>query len=305
MIVGFPAKVGDSLIVITIRTAHFSEPFILLLKSDTIKIMNHYQKKQFAIAVIFVFIIVVIGGGLYFLLRPAAPTCFDGIQNQGEKGTDCGGPCGPCEEPEDLIILLEEFIPTVPSDFDLVAKIENPNPNWGIESLNYQFNIYDSNNQLIGYKTGNTYLLPQETKYIIEQRMTTKMDPARVNIELNNINWRKLKDFKELEIRIKNGEIKNIEQGFNKLVGNVENKSNYDLDKIEVSGLLFSDGKIITVGRTEMRTILMGETRYFEINWPYEASEEVKSFELKPYTNIFLNDNFLKIHGTQERFKEY
>ncbi len=25
------------------------------------------------------------------------PTCFDGIQNQGEEGIDCGGPCAPCE----------------------------------------------------------------------------------------------------------------------------------------------------------------------------------------------------------------
>lgn len=27
---------------------------------------------------------------------PACPTCFDGIQNQGEAGIDCGGPCKPC-----------------------------------------------------------------------------------------------------------------------------------------------------------------------------------------------------------------
>lgn len=32
---------------------------------------------------------VVIGGG-------AGPTCSDGIQNQGETGIDCGGPCTPC-----------------------------------------------------------------------------------------------------------------------------------------------------------------------------------------------------------------
>ena len=25
------------------------------------------------------------------------PTCFDGIQNQGELEVDCGGPCAPCE----------------------------------------------------------------------------------------------------------------------------------------------------------------------------------------------------------------
>jgi hypothetical protein len=28
----------------------------------------------------------------------ACPTCFDGIQNQGETGIDCGGPCKLCEE---------------------------------------------------------------------------------------------------------------------------------------------------------------------------------------------------------------
>jgi len=31
------------------------------------------------------------------------PTCFDGIQNQGEKGIDCGGPCEPCPSCSDGI----------------------------------------------------------------------------------------------------------------------------------------------------------------------------------------------------------
>ena len=39
---------------------------------------------------IFVDNIVVTGGA------QAAPTCSDGIQNQGETGIDCGGPCAPC-----------------------------------------------------------------------------------------------------------------------------------------------------------------------------------------------------------------
>ena len=33
------------------------------------------------------------GGGTIF---PTRPSCFDGIQNQGEEGVDCGGPCQPC-----------------------------------------------------------------------------------------------------------------------------------------------------------------------------------------------------------------
>lgn len=34
---------------------------------------------------------------------PACPTCDDGIQNQGEEGVDCGGPCAPCETCSDGI----------------------------------------------------------------------------------------------------------------------------------------------------------------------------------------------------------
>ena len=29
-------------------------------------------------------------------LSCAEATCFDGIQNQGEEGVDCGGPCPAC-----------------------------------------------------------------------------------------------------------------------------------------------------------------------------------------------------------------
>lgn len=251
--------------------------------------MNQYQKKQFTIATIFILIVVVVGFGIYFLVKPS-PTCFDGIQNQGETGIDCGGPkCGPCEEAEELVVISADFIPTFPSDFDLVAKIRNPNPDWGIETMDYKFNIYGSDNELIGYKTGKTYVLPQETKYIIEQRMTTEIDPFKADIELSNIIWQELKDFEEIEIGIKDKRHEITEQGFNKVSGNIENKSSYDLVKIEINGLLFDENdKLIAVGKTETRAILTGESRYFEIIWPYQVPEEISSFEIRAYTNIFL-----------------
>ena len=35
-----------------------------------------------------------------FCIGGTTATCSDGIQNQGETGVDCGGPCAPCPDPE-------------------------------------------------------------------------------------------------------------------------------------------------------------------------------------------------------------
>jgi len=38
-----------------------------------------------------------------------APTCYDGIQNQGESGIDCGGPCPPCNRCDSNYPLPDRF----------------------------------------------------------------------------------------------------------------------------------------------------------------------------------------------------
>ncbi len=44
---------------------------------------------------------------------PACPTCNDGIQNQGETGIDCGGPCPACPPPPGgEVILLASYFET-------------------------------------------------------------------------------------------------------------------------------------------------------------------------------------------------
>jgi hypothetical protein len=41
------------------------------------------------------------------IVEGTGPTCSDGIQNQGETGVDCGGPCAPC--PQETILLASYF----------------------------------------------------------------------------------------------------------------------------------------------------------------------------------------------------
>lgn len=270
--------------------------------------MHHYVRKQVTIAFVFILLVVIVVSGLWLLIKPPKATCFDGIQNQGETGVDCGGPCGPCPEDirESLEIIFEDFIPTIEDNFDLVAEIKNSNRQWGVESITYRFNLYDRNDELIGLKEGTTYILPQETKYIVEQKFYSTTAPNRIELEIKDIEWHKLKDFEYLELKIKNKNHQLIDNKLDQVSGVVENKSNFDLNTIEVIGLLFDENdNILAAGRTEMNSVLVGENRYFEISWPYEISRDVSSFELSAHTNVFLDENFMKTHGTPEKFKEY
>jgi len=254
--------------------------------------MDHYFKKQLFIGLVFVLIVVVIGGGIYLIIRNSQKNNLpNGDQNPEEK--------------KPVEILSDKFIPTTENNYDLVARAKNPNSDFGVESVGYVFEIYDSNNQLIVSKEGKTYILPQEAKYIIEQKFFSEKIPAKLEFRLKDVSWIKLKEFSELELRIKNRNLQLTEEGFNRISGAIENRSNYDLDKIEVVGLLLDEGgEIIGVGKTEMRTVLRNESRGFEIIWSYQVSIPISSFDVRIYTNVFSSENFLKAHGTPEQEEE-
>jgi len=257
--------------------------------------MNQYFKKQIIIALVWIIVLAIIVFVIYSIFSGTKKeTCFDGIQNQTETGIDCGGPCKECEQIEAIKILNQAFIPTVDNNYDLVAQIKNPNIYLGGEILNYEFDLYDNNDQLIGTKTGNTYILPQETKYIVEPRIFSEKIVSKMEFKIQNVSWKKLSAISNLEIRTKNIAYQKFDTN-SKFVGFVENKTSYDLGTIEVVGILFDvNNKIIAVSKTLMNTVLMNETRGFEMNWPYQIPSEVKSFDARAYTNIFLDENFIK-----------
>lgn len=261
--------------------------------------MTHYLRKQATIFIVFLAIIVVIAGGIYLLLHHENATCYDGIQNQSETGIDCGGPCGPCPIPkEKLEILSQDFIPTTENNFDLVAKVQNPNSNWGIDSIVYKFNFYDADNNLIDSKQGTAYFLPQETKYIVEQKFSLSETPASVKFELGSPHWQYLRYFEELRLRITNTGYELIDGKYH-LSGIIENKSNYNLNQVEVIGVLFDENKKpIAAGKTTMETLMINEARGFEIIWPYTIDKTISSFDVRAHTNVYLDENFIRVNSS-------
>jgi hypothetical protein len=94
---------------------------------------------------------VIIVGIPLFLLLYKAPTCSDGIQNQGEQGIDCGGPCRKLCQNDFLapVVTWTDAQKVVPGLYNLAAYVENPNVNGAATNVSYQFSVFDSQGILI------------------------------------------------------------------------------------------------------------------------------------------------------------
>ena len=270
--------------------------------------MDKYQKKQFKIALAYLLIIIVIIGGIYLVIKPGLPSCSDGIQNQGEVGVDCGDPCSPCswQLQDDLEIISTKAIPTQNNYVDLVAKIKNPNSDFGAKSFSYIFKLYDSQNNLIASKEGVSYILPLETTNIIEQKILVDYDIVSVEFMVTEVDWQELIDYEEPEFLIRNIDF-NQDENLTRAYGALENRSNYDFNTVNIWVVLLDESSnTIGLGKTELKTILSNESRYFEFSWFFPLKAIVSNLDVSARTNVFLDDNFMRRYGGErERFQEY
>ena len=139
-------------------------------------------KKLYIVGIVLLFVIVT----AWILFKPEERTCFNGIKDIGEEDIDCGGfcekECSPPDKPptvQDIRVKWVKFIEDGENNYDLVAKISNSNEGWGISSVNYTFNTYDKNGEIIGAVLGRSYVMPRgflgdnESRYIIENNFKT------------------------------------------------------------------------------------------------------------------------------------
>jgi len=149
--------------------------------------MTSRWTKQMIYGVLYLVVLVGIALGIYFLFFYRAPSCFDNVQNQGEAGVDCGGPCAKvCIPSETLGIVVGDvrMFVSSPGHYTFLAEVENHNAGFASPGFGYAFDLYDASGALIGSVPGQSFIYASEVKYLLipNVNVTTTVDHAALVI---------------------------------------------------------------------------------------------------------------------------
>ena len=245
---------------------------------------------------------------IYQIAKPNT-SCYDGKQNQAEDGIDCGGPCQVCEKEikaNDVEVLEKYFVYGSGDYYDVMAKIDNPNSRYGAAKLSYEFDLVNGEGQSLIKRQGESFILPGETKYIIELNLTSGENPYTAEFKITNVEWEEFLGYEEPKLGIYN---KNYheESGKSEVFGLLKNESYFDFNSIEIDIILRDENrKPLALGKNEMRTISSQQERDFKVFWPYNLSREVKEVEIRAEADAFdPNNSYVKEYRSGQKFQEY
>lgn len=260
----------------------------------------------------------------WIAFKPEEKTCFNGVQDFGEDGVDCGGICAKVCPPSlkppqvsDIKVEWVKFVSDGENNYDLVAKLSNGNEHWGLSLLDYEFVVRNKHGVVIDSIKNQTFIMPKGflknkgNRYIIKNDFETSENIEKVDLALSNFNWNEVKDLRDLpelnaeiiKIRDKKYGFVDNQEGFYYASGVTENISKHSFFYIDISVILFNeDNEPIAVGRTDQWTLEANSGWQFEIRWINSFPEDVDYADFDAQTNIFNMDNFMKERITGEKY---
>jgi len=119
--------------------------------------MSWAARRRFFILLIIGIVIAAFLATLFIATLYRAPSCTDGVQNQGEAGVDCGGPCSYLciAQQQPPTVLFTKAISNGAGRIDVIAEIENKNASAAAKNVLYSITLYGTDHSLIQKVTGS------------------------------------------------------------------------------------------------------------------------------------------------------
>ncbi len=271
------------------------------------------RNKQYVIALVYFTIAVLLGTIIYYAFIKAPETCFDNKQNQDETGIDCGGVCAAvCKEnivAEALQMKEVAFVPGGENRFDVLGKVYNPNDEIGASSFAYAVSLKDGTGATLASRSGMSYILPQENKYILELNLETSARPATAMFEISEVEWERFSGYQEkpnINIYQKRYDRISSGAGFGEAYGLLSNESPYDFRSITVKVILRDQAyNPLAFNVTEMRTVQSNEERDFRLIWPNAFFGTVEKVEMEVDADVYHSENFIRQYLPGGKFQEF
>lgn len=226
--------------------------------------------KQISFGAIYLLVIVLIIGGIYFFYLKPASSCSDNKQNQKETGIDCGGSCIPCEV-KGLNLITEELviIPASENQATLLAKVRNPSQNFSAE-FSYKFELDKAilNQSSLGLR-GKEIIAPGTAEFIVVPGLIVDAGGVRsINLNISGLNW--IEDRSPpLSISV------NAEPEFDEsraaivITGILSNNSAVNLPRVNLTAILFDKaGDTLDASVTRLEKVEAFSQREFTIFFP-------------------------------------
>ncbi len=265
------------------------------------------NKKRIIIIIVYLLLFFLAGLLFYYWLSPA-PTCFDGKKNQRETEVDCGGPCAACQEKpqtKDLVVREKHFVHGGQNKFDVIAKVFNPNNRYGAAVFSYVFVLKGGQGNVLAEKSGRGFILPAETKYIIESNLEANETPVSAEFSITNERWQEFEGYETLRLNVYNKRYDLISGGigYGEAYGLLRNESVFDFNKVKINVVLRdSSGNPLAANTNEMNTVNAGEQRNFRLVWPFGFPGEVQSVEMEAEADVYDTLNFIKRYFPAQKF---
>jgi hypothetical protein len=238
--------------------------------------MERRAIKQILYGAGYLLVLFLIISGIYLIWLKPAPSCFDGRQNQGELGVDCGGPCQPCEI-QTLTPLQISWLKNFPVDKNTIiaAEIKNPNLNWGAENFSYTFRLYDIYDNEIYTLTKKSFIYSGEVKFIVEPNVNVEMAQiGNIAMSFSSINWKPQAEFPRPETQLRG--LKTESGPPIRISGLFLNNNPYGLSRANVLGFIYNQkGDLISASKTELGKTGAFEESSFQITFPQNISPKI------------------------------
>lgn len=252
------------------------------------------RKKMGCIGLITVVAAAILGYFIYKTFFNVAPTCFDNKQNQNERCIDGGGVCSRvCPmDAKTIVPRWSRVFHTAGDVWSVLAYVENQNPTAGVQKINYEFRVYDSENILAGEPiTGTTFVGPNERTAIFESPVKTgNRTPSAVFFKFSSVpEWTTTdKRFTIPQLGSANTQLTDVDRA-PKLSADIINNTLFDYKEVEVVAVLYGDdGNAINASKTFIESIPQQSTQKIYFTWPQKFDKVVTRIEIIPRVNPFI-----------------